>query len=117
MIPLGASVLLQHGTYFDGVWSRFINIDFGILLFSILETIECKQVVSTSFRTSDISTFPVVAIRRTKPILLKRLFAQLDPSRLIWVKLNSGCLLIRAFPVAIAMAFESTPQRAWTPYN
>ena len=42
LIPLGASVLLQPGTYFDGVWSRFITTDFGILLFSIMETIECK---------------------------------------------------------------------------
>ena len=32
LIPLGASVLLEPGTYFDGVWSRFITIDFGILL-------------------------------------------------------------------------------------
>ena len=40
LIPVGASVLLQPGTYFDGIWSRFITID--ILLFSIMETIECK---------------------------------------------------------------------------
>ena len=39
LIPLGASVLFQPGTYFDGVWSRFVTIDFGILLFSIMETI------------------------------------------------------------------------------
>ena len=42
LILLGASVFLQPGTYFDGVWSRFITIDFGILLFSIMETVECK---------------------------------------------------------------------------
>ena len=42
LIPLGASVLLEPGTYFDGVWSGFITTDFGILLFSIMETIECK---------------------------------------------------------------------------
>ena len=30
LIPLGASVLLQPGTYFDGIWSRFITIDLGI---------------------------------------------------------------------------------------
>ena len=42
LILLGASVFLQPGTYFDGVWSRFISIDFGILLFSIMETVECK---------------------------------------------------------------------------
>ena len=39
LIHLGASVLFQPGTYFDGVWSRFITIDFGILLFSVMETI------------------------------------------------------------------------------
>ena len=118
LIPLGVCILLQPGTCFDGVQSRFITIDFCILLFSVMETIECKSVVSTSSRTSfDISTFPVAAIRRTKPIFQKRLSAQLNPSRLIWVKLNSGCLLIRAFPVAIAMAFEITPSRARTPYN
>ena len=88
LIPFRASVLLQPGTYFEEVWSRFITIEFGILLFSIMETIECKKVVSTSFCTSsDISTFPVVAIRQAEPILLKRLFAELDPSRLIWIKL------------------------------
>ena len=42
LIPLVANVLLQHGTYFDGVWSRFITIGFGILLFSVMEMIECK---------------------------------------------------------------------------
>ena len=42
LISLRASVLLQPGTYFDWVWSRFITIDFGILLLSIMETIECK---------------------------------------------------------------------------
>ena len=41
-IPLDASVFLQPETYFDEAWSRFITIDFGILLFSIIETIECK---------------------------------------------------------------------------
>ena len=30
LIPLGASVLLQPGTYFDGIWSRFITTDLGI---------------------------------------------------------------------------------------
>ena len=32
LIPLGACILLQPGTCFDGVWSRFITIDFCILL-------------------------------------------------------------------------------------
>ena len=30
LIPLGASVLLQPGTYFDRIWSRFITTDLGI---------------------------------------------------------------------------------------
>ena len=116
--PFGASVLLQRGTYFDGFWSKLITNDLGIFLLSIVVTMEWKWVIFTSSRTSsEIGTFPVVAICLRKPIRLIKLFHHNDFSRSIWERLNSGCLFIRAAAVAFAITFETTPPRFRTPWK
>ena len=61
--PIFANLLLQPGTNFEGVWSRLIIIDDGILYSLIFCTILYKETVSISaFNFSEIPTFPVVAV-------------------------------------------------------
>ena len=116
--PFEASVLLQPETYFDGVWSKLITNDLGIFLFSIVVTMEWKKVISTSLPTSsEIRTFPVVDIRLTKSIRLNKLLYHDDFSRLIWERLNSGCLFIRAVVKAFVITFETTPPRFRKPWK
>ena len=121
--PFGACVLLQPGTYFEEFdlnWSlmTWVFLWTCVFLFSIVVTMEWKEVISTSLRTSsEIGTFPVVAICLTKPIRLHNLFHHDDFSRSIWARLNSGCLFIRAAAVALAITFETTLPRFRTPWK
>ena len=101
-------------TEFDLNWSLMT----WVFLFSIVVTMEWKEVISTFLRTSsEIGTFPVVAICLTKTIPLNKLFHQDDFSRSIWERLNSGCLFIRAAAVAFAITFETSPPRFRTPWK
>ena len=50
--PLGARVSLPTGTYFNGVWSMFKMSSGGMLCFSTLVTISCKNKNSISLQSS-----------------------------------------------------------------
>lgn len=96
-------------TYFDGVWSKLIINDAGILYSSTWLTIWCKFFSSASlWAPTEMCTFPVVFIRRTKPMRRKRLWARDLP---ILKSSLSGCgyRFSRAFAVAIATKEFTTP--------
>ena len=74
--PLGARVSLPTGTYFNGAWSMFKMISGGILCFSTLVTISCKNKNSISLRAlSGMSAFEDIFHLFTKFILANKLLA------------------------------------------
>ena len=73
---LGARCSLPTGTYFSGVWSVFKMSSGGMLCFSILVTISCKNKSSISLRAlSGMSTYEDVFLLFTNFILANKLLA------------------------------------------
>ena len=82
--PFAAIVLLEAGMYFDGVWSKLRTNDRGMSLSSIFLTMLCKYAFSSSLRrASGIGILSAVVNLLANFILLNKLCAQLDSSKLI----------------------------------
>ena len=65
-VPRGARILFDEGTNFEGVWSRFKIMQFGIWCASTLFAILCWKISSASFwMASGIFTLEVVFARLT----------------------------------------------------
>ena len=65
-VPRGARVAFDDETNFEGVWSRFKIMQFGILCASTIFAILCWKIRSASFWTaSGICTLEVVFARLT----------------------------------------------------
>ena len=83
-IPFLANVWLAHGTYFSGVWSRFMTRLSGILYF--LQASQCHEPLAPS----GMVIFPVSLFALQIPFFLKILLGQEDESRSICPKFSFG---------------------------
>ena len=102
-----AKLCLPIGIYLKGVWSRLRVRQDDTLCSSAIVTMSWRYTSWASFLApSGISTFPVVNIRFTKPIRLKKLLVHEDESKSVCPRLYSGYLAISALAVAMAMADE-----------
>ena len=100
--PFWTRVKFSTETYFTGVSSILILIEWRILYFSIIATISWRKKYSNFFLAPPgIVTFEDVFMYLTKLILLKILFAQLEESMSI-LPATSEYFSIRNLVVAVA---------------